>query len=356
MNDDTSHLLLLGVGGMGAETVRALSRAYGPGIRVHAVDTDASIGADATIPFTLIGGSRLAGRGAGGHAASARAAVQDAPDQLDHVFDGVRLAVVVSALGGGTGGGATVEILKRLRARGVATLLFATKPFAFEGEEKRRAAQTAAAGVEQEADASVMLPLDDLTKNARSDVFKEAMADGARVLSEGLALLWRLLEKPGYVKLDAEQIVDALRDKGRARFAIASASGPDRVRKILDDLAASPLLAHTGARTREIMLGVLAGDDLRLSEVGTLADGARELLGRSAKFSIGTVNDESAYGGRIEAVVLAFDESSVSRNRKTGDQKALAQSGRIGGSDRNLWHDEDLDVPTYMRRHLTLDR
>ncbi len=356
MNDAMSRFLLLGVGGMGAETARRTANAYGPGIRVHAVDTDAAIGADASIPFTLLGGSRLAGQGAGGHAAAARAAVQDAPAQLDPVFAGVQLAVVVTALGGGTGGGATVEILKRLRSRGVATLLFATTPFAFEGEEKRRAAQTAAAGAEQEADASVILPLDDLVKNAGTDVAKDALADAERVLAEGITLLWRLLEKPGYVKLNAEQIIDALRTKGRARFAVAEAEGPDRARRVLDRMAASPLLTQGGARTREIVLGVLAGDDLRLSELGVLADGTRDLLGLSAKFAIGTVHDDAHYGGRIAAVVLAFDESAAPHGRKTEDQKALAQGGRVGGSSENLWHDEDLDVPTFMRRHLTLDR
>ena len=43
------------------------------------------------------------------------------------------------------------------------------------------------------------------------------------------------------------------------------------------------------------------------------------------------------------------------------DVKAFERSIQINihiftNAERTLWHDEDLDVPTYLRRNLTLDR
>ena len=94
MKPENSSLLLLGVGGAGATTVRGVRRAYGASIRALTVDADAASGTSAETPFVLIGGDRLAGRGAGGLPAEARAAFLDKPDVLDAQLEGVRTAVV----------------------------------------------------------------------------------------------------------------------------------------------------------------------------------------------------------------------------------------------------------------------
>ncbi len=82
MNIFPSPLLLLGVGGAGAAMLRGVLRAYGPDIRALAIDTDAQAGGNGDIPFLLLGGNRLAGRGTGGQAAHARAALLGTPSIL----------------------------------------------------------------------------------------------------------------------------------------------------------------------------------------------------------------------------------------------------------------------------------
>lgn len=214
MNALPSPLVLIGIGGSGAALVRGVLRAYGPGIRALVLDTDAQSGGNGDVPFTLLGGNRLAGRGTGGQPASARAAFQDDPSLLDPALAGVRTAVIVTALGGGTGGGATGELLKHLHTLGIVTLLFATTPFAFEGEDRVRAAKTAIGPIGQNADVSVFLPLDDLVAN--TDNMRDALARAVDMLASGVTLLWRILEKPGYIHLDEERLRAILTGCGRA--------------------------------------------------------------------------------------------------------------------------------------------
>ena len=357
MNKD---LLLLGVGGAGVTMVRGVTRAFATPMNVHATDTDAASGSDGDMPFTLIGGSRLAGRGSGGQPAEARAAFEDDPGILDAVFDGIRTCVVLTALGGGTGGGATNGILKRLHSRGVSTLLFATLPFSFEGADRERAAKAEAATLAREADVSVFLPFDDLV--AGIDNMSDALRQAHDVVSSGVTLLWRLLEKPGYLRLDPERLHSAIVGAGRARFAAASASGDDRVSSILASLAASPLLSRSNGASpvRTILTGVLAGDDLRLSEVAAVASGLSAAFGPSAKLEIGTVNDEQTFSGRLTVCVLFFEESpdvpSKSASRATASRSPLAVHDRFCKTDKTIWEGEDLDIPTYLRRNLTLER
>ena len=373
MKPETSSLLLLGVGGTGAATVRGVRRAFGASLRALVVDSDAATGAASELPFVLLGGDRLAGRGAGGHSAEARAAFLDNPEVLAPHLDGVRTAIIVTALGGGTGGGATSEIVKHLSSRGIVSVVFATLPFQFEGDDRTHAARAAFGSIEQEADATIPMPLDALVADAASDNMKDALARAADTLATALTLFWRILEKPGYISLDAERLRNVVSAAGRARFATAAAFGPDRAEDVLRALSSSRLLTGSVSRApaKSIFMGILAGDDLRLSEVARVADGFRAAFGRDAAFQLGTVNDEATFSGRLAAAVLVFEESAVAKHsgefnraarspakhrNKTSAEAALAATDRFSGAEKTIWHDEDLDIPTYIRRDLTLDR
>ena len=369
MNSETSSLLLIGVGGTGAAAVRGVRRAYGPTLRAIAVDSDASSGSSTDLPFVLLGGDRLAGRGAGGLSAEARAAFLDNPEVLDAQLEGVRTAVIVTALGGGTGSGATSEIAKHLASQGVASIVFATLPFAFEGEDRSMAARTALGSIEHAADVTVPMPLDLLVADV--DNMKEALARASDTVATALTLFWRILEKPGYIALDAERLRNAITDSGRARFATAAAFGPDRAEDVLRALSSSRLLTGGAplAHAKSILMGILAGDDLRLSEVARVANGFKAAFGRNAALQLGTVNDEATFSGRLVAAVLVFEEGAVAKgalesrkavrtavkNRRNAEA-ALAAADRFSDSEKTMWHDEDLDIPTYLRRNLTLDR
>lgn len=366
----TSPLVLIGVGGAGTIAVRGVRSAYGGSLRAIAVDTDASSGAAGDIDFALLGGNRLSGRGSGGQSGAVRAAFLDDPAFLDSRLTDVRSAVVVSCLGGGTANGATAELVKHLHALGITTLVFATLPFAFEGDERIREAKAALGPMAAHADALVTLPLDDLVADADTDNFQAALSRAADTLASGVTLLWRILEKPGYIRLDAERMRNIIAGSGAVRFAAVSSMGEERANAVLDKLRRSPLLANHGSSRpiRKILLGILAGDDLRLSEVGMLAKGVQSAFGPDAALELGTVNDESVFSGRLAAVVLLFEESATAsgsrakggfaQHRRTLSpaERALAGADRFGGSEKTLWHDEDLDIPTYLRRNLTLER
>lgn len=352
-------ILLLGVGGAGAVMTRGVLRAFGSPMDAHIADTDAASGSPGDVPFTLIGGSRLAGRGTGGQPAAARAAFEDDPAVLDAVTDGVRTCVVLTALGGGTGGGATGGILKRLHERGISTLLFATLPFSFEGHDRERSAKAEAAPLARDADVSVFLPLDDLVAGAGTDNMADALRQAHDTVASGVTLLWRLLKKPGYIRLDPERLHAAISGAGRTRFAAAAATGENRVETALAKIAASPLLSRASgaAPVRTILAGILAGDDLRLSEVAAVASGLAAAFGPSAKLELGTVNDEQTFSGRLALSVLLFEESPAAATRPAhSGERALAAQSRFGDTAKTIWEGEDLDVPTYLRRNMTLER
>lgn len=358
-----SPLVLIGVGGAATIAVRGVRRAYGGSIRAIAIDTDATSSGSGDIDFALLGGNRLSGRGAGGQAGTVRAAFQDDPTFLDQRLAGTRTAVVVACLGGGTSDGATDELLKHLHSLGIVTLVFATLPFSFEGDERLREARAALGPMAVHADSLVVLPLDHLVADAGEDNFQTALARAVDTLASGVTLLWRMLERPGYIQLNAERLRNIISGSGVVRFAAVSATGEGRAATVIDKLRASQLLAASSSARpiRRILLGLLAGDDLLLSEVGDIAQGVRSAFGPDSSFELGTVNDESTFSGRLAAVVFLFEESATTGGHSVSGvtprrRNPLAVSDRFSGAEKTLWNDEDLDIPTYLRRNLTLER
>ena len=300
---------------------------------------------------------------------AARLAAEDSIDSLDPEMEGVRLAVIVTSLGGGTGGGATLETVKRLDSLGIPSIVFATTPFTFEGEDRQRSARGVMAMIEEAAGATFFVPLDKLVGNAER--FDDAMRRAVDTMASAVTLFWRLVEKPGYLRLDAERIRHLVAKAGRGRFAAVSSQGPERARDIGDMLTRAPLLTTGSGPVRAILCGVLAGDDLRLSEIGTISESVRSAFGNQAtSFELATVNDEDTFSGRISTVLLLFEANTkddsgespggvIANKRKKRVSKPLGVGpqgrGRFNNAEPTIWNNEDLDIPTFLRRGINLD-
>ena len=237
------------------------------------------------------------------------------------------------------------------------------EPFAFEGPEAARLARNARPLVEKYSDACTFQPLDVLVCGAGPDNMREAFERGMDAAAEGIAFFWRLLETPGYISLDLERIRRTFQDAGPATLLVAGASGPSRARSALSAMLDSPLLGGDGKipEARKLVVGVLGGDDLRLSETGTVADGLAAAFGKPEDFSLGTVNDDEAFSGRLVAVAFAFT-SAPPAPRQTRRRAGKAAADPLGGTSasfgdaKNFWKGEDLDTPAYLRRNLELER
>ena len=364
MSND-SPLALIGIGTAGAAIARNVNHAFGGNMRCILADTDASTG-QSEEPFILLGGDRLSGRGTGGDVVAGRLAAEDSVRLLDDHLSGVRIAVLATALGGGTGSGATLEIAKHLAERGIPTVVFATTPFIFDGEDRQRNAPGVMSMIEDMASTTFFLPFDKLVGS--TDNMEAALRQALVTLADGITLFWRLLEKPGYIRLDTERLRHILTGAGRGRFATATLQGPSRAAAALDTLIRSELLTTASGPVRSTLCGVLAGDDLLLSEVGKIADGVRNSFG-GLTFDLATVNDESVFHGCLSVVVMLFESNGKGegpekpggvmsgRRRKNRNALGAASSGRgrFQNAEPTIWNGEDLDIPTFIRKDISID-
>ena len=364
MNSD-SPIILIGIGTAGASIARKVNLAFGADMRHLLLDTDASTGQPGE-PFILLGGNRLSGHGTGGDIVAGRLATEDSVKLIDEHLEGVRIAVLVTSLGGGTGSGATLETAKHLVDLGIPTVIFATTPFTFEGEDRQRNARGVISMIEDAASTTFFIPLDKLV--GETDNMEMALQKALDTLSGGITLFWRLIEKPGYIRLDAERLRHIVTGAGRGRFATVTLQGENRATDALDMLLRSELLATSSGPVRSTLCGILAGDDLLLSEVGKIATGVRESFG-GLSFDLATVNDETAFRGAISVVVMLFESNGKSeddakpgnvmgsRRRKSRNVLGTGPTGRgrFQNAEPTIWNGEDLDIPTFIRKDISLD-
>ena len=395
MNEELqSQLLLIGIGGGGARIATAVHNRYQDSLRMVCIDTDAMANREllaSKIPCVLIGAARLSGNGTGGDAVKGRLAIQDDMHLLQAHLQGVRTAVILTCLGAGTGSGVAPEIIRSLHDMGIATLCIATEPFGYEGEARRIAATRAKAMIEEHVDSFCVINLDELFQSTGELLLNTAVDASNDILASGITLLWRLLTRPGFLSINAERLHTFILHGGTSSFGNATATGPERTEALIAAFRDNKLLRSGDAiaKASAMLVGILAGADLRLTEIGNIMKTLRDWSKPECHIEMGTVQDP-AYDGRIEVVLFCFESSLIpgvevkkdssvpssgtpanippaevfqiqpgSAKRSKSKSKlspGATGKGKFQNVEPTIHNGQDLDIPTYLRKNIHLDR
>lgn len=239
------------------------------------------------------------------------------------------------------------------------------------------------------------------------------------LLVEGVRGVWRLLTRPGLIQIHFDDLCALLRDRhAESAFAFVEASGPARSREAVDKLLAHPLLdeGRALAEADAVLVSLTGGKDLTMSEVnrvmeqiGRHCERAQIIMGAAVDAemknklsvtliaarncvaknepSISTADSpeqmvprgatERSAGGapagsdfshradKLSALQLHQREQAVSRHgraRRAGNKLlqtqlplAIISKGRFDKSEPTIHKGEDLDIPTYVRRGISLN-
>jgi cell division protein FtsZ len=154
------------------------------------------------------------------------------------------------------------------------------------------------------------------------DTFKLANS----LLAEGLRGVWRLLTSKGLIEIQLTDFCELVRGRhAESIFATAEAAGPGRCGGVLAKLASHPMLEESVllAESEAILVSVTGGPDLSMLEVNRLM---QEIQGRAAKAQItmGAAIDES-FQDRL-AVTLIVARKTEQVKQESIDTETLAKS------------------------------
>ena len=412
-NPGDLKIKIIGVGGAGTNAVDGLrldDLGEVGAVQLAAINTDAQALANSPIPERLVIGRTVTrGLGAGGEVDIGRAAAEADRAEIARLVGQMDLVILIVGLGGGTGSAAAAVVAEVAAKTDALVLAFATSPFSFEGSRRKRIAEQSLGKLRQLVHGLIPLPNDVLLQEGEEDTsVLNAFALADRWVGRGINSLCAMLLKTGLINQDISSVRSVFRDRGgKTIFGTGSAEGGDYVEAALEDLFICPLL-HMGDRPEQldrIIVNLVGGTDLSIAKVNSIISSVSRRFNSREDIVFGAVIDESR-GQSLEICVLGKSEMERAREKPESRPKpsassvlghqpgelgleaeivkqstppravhksklrkkessdvsqdeflfveANAQRGYFEKTDRNLYKDEDLDVPTFMRRGIKI--
>lgn len=357
-----AKILVVGVGGAGGAAINRMVAAGVEGVEFIAVNTDAQALHHSKAQKKIhIGKGETRGLGAGADPSVGQKAAEESLEEIKKALEGAEMVFITIGAGGGTGSGAGHVVAKAAKETGALVVGFATKPFAFEGEKRRRNAETAIENLREAVDTLIIIPNDRLLQTIdRQTPLLEAFKVADDVLRQGVQGISDLITVHGLINLDFADVKAVMRNAGSALMGIGRASGENRAVIAAQQAIESPLLEVSIDGARGILFNVIGGNDLAMHEINTAAEAITTAADPDANIIFGaTINPDLEGEIIITVVATGFDASYFANRAATAaadsmdaDQKAAepvvspavrADDSDISAIDMSLDPDPDND-------------
>ena len=310
-----TQIKVIGVGGGGGNAVEHMIRSAVGGVEFICANTDAQALSRSTAHKVIqLGGTGL---GAGSKPEKGRDAAELAEDEIREAIQGAHMLFITAGMGGGTGTGAAPFIAKVAKQMGILTVGVVTKPFDFEGGRRMSNADAGLTELEANVDSLIVVLNENLLEVLGDDISQEeAFAQANDVLKNAVGGIAEIINVPGHVNVDFEDVRTVMGEPGKAMMGTAMAKGPDRARIASEQAVACPLLEGidlSGAKGVLVLISAAKGS-LKLKESRMAMETIRAYASADAHVIYGTANDESL-GEEIRVTVIATGLSSGQRVR-----------------------------------------
>ena len=322
-----AQIKVVGVGGAGGAAINRMVEAGIEGVEFIAVNTDAQALHHSKATRKIhIGKDATKGLGAGADPAVGELAAQESRDVLREAIEGADMVFVTIGAGGGTGSGAGHIVAQVAKDQGILVVGFATKPFAFEGEKRRRNAEVAIEKLRSAVDTLIIIPNDRLLQTIdRETPLTEAFKVADDVLRQGVQGISDLITVHGLINLDFADVKAVMANAGSALMGIGRASGENRAVVAAQQAIESPLLEVSIDGARGILFNVIGGNDLAMHEINAAAETITTAADPDANIIFGaTINPELDGEVIITVVATGFDASYYAKTRSNGDSVPAA--------------------------------
>jgi len=307
-----ARIKVIGVGGAGGAAINRMVDAGITGVDFVAINTDAQALHHSKATHKIhIGNEATKGLGAGADPGLGQRAAEESKQDIAQAVAGADMIFITFGGGGGTGSGAGPIVAKAAKDGGALVIGFVTKPFAFEGEKRRRNADLAIERLRGNVDTMITVPNDRLLQTIdRRTPLLEAFKVADDVLRQGVQGISDLITVHGLVNLDFADVKTVMSNAGSALMGIGRASGENRAVEAAQQAISSPLLEVSIDGARGILFNVIGGLDMSMHEINSVAETITTAADPEANIIFGaTINPELEGEIIVTVVATGFDES-----------------------------------------------
>ena len=350
---------VVGVGGGGTNAVNRMVDAGLKGVEFIAVNTDAQAlqMCDADIKLQ-IGDQLTRGLGAGADPQTGYGAANESRDELKEALKGADMVFVTAGEGGGTGTGAAPVIAEVSKQEiGALTVGVVTRPFDFEGSQRRRQADEGIDHLRDQVDTLIVIPNEKLLAVVeRRTSILEAFREADNVLRQGVQGITDLITIPGLINLDFADVRTIMHEAGSALMGIGEASGEQRAAEAAKNAISSPLLEQSVEGATGILLNITGGSDLGLFEVNEAAEIIQSAADQNSNIIFGAVVDDQLTDAVRVTVIATGFEGRMGGPLFTDDTTGRRREPRrrdVQMDDRQRSSleiaDDDIDIPSFLK-------
>ena len=338
-----TQIKVIGVGGGGGNAVGHMIDCGVQGVEFICANTDAQALDRGNAHKTIQLGN--SGLGAGSKPEKGREAAELAVDDIRAAISGAHMLFITAGMGGGTGTGAAPVIARIAKEMGILTVGVVTKPFDFEGGRRMTNADAGLTELEANVDSLIVVLNEKLLEVLGDEVTQdEAFAHANDVLKNAVGGIAEIINVPGHVNVDFEDVRTVMGEPGKAMMGTAKAHGPDRARIAAEQAVACPLLEGidlSGAKGVLVLITAAKGS-LKLSESKLAMNTIRAYASPDAHVIYGTAYDDEL-GDDIRVTVVATGLSRQSARRMAPPLQVLRT-----GTDNVPFHASALNAGSHV--------
>ncbi|MBW4062218.1 cell division protein FtsZ [Candidatus Saccharibacteria bacterium] len=310
--DTSARIKVIGVGGGGNSAVNRMIDAKLPGVEFVAINTDAQALLHSKARSKIhIGRETTRGLGAGADPEVGRKAAEESEKEIYEAVKGADMVFITLGEGGGTGTGGAPFVAAAAREAGALVVAIVTKPFTFEGERRRRSADTGIRELKDNVDTLITIPNDRLLQMIdRKTSLVDAFGIVDEVLQQGVQGISSLITVHGMINLDFADVKAIMAQAGSALMGIGRARGDNRATEAARQAIDSPLLETSIEGARGVLFNITGGRNMTMHEIDEAAKTITDAVDPDANIIFGAVLDEALEDDlQITVVATGFDDA-----------------------------------------------
>ena len=308
-----AKIKVVGVGGGGGSAIQRMIEKGIRGVEFVAINTDVqALHYNKAGDKLHIGKSVTRGLGAGMNPELGRQAAEESQNEVRDILKGSDMVFITCGLGGGTGTGGAPVVAEIARDLGALTVAVVTRPFSFEGGQRKAIAERGFAELADKVDTIITINNDKLLQIIdKKTSLMEAFSVADDVLRQGVQGIAEIITIPGLINVDFADVRAVMQNAGSALMGIGQASGENRAIEAAKAAINSTLLDMSIDGARGIVFTITGGTNLGMNEVSEAAKVITASADQDAKIIFGAVIHERLKDEiKVTVVATGFDGQS----------------------------------------------
>lgn len=330
-----AKIKVIGVGGGGGSVVNRMVDAGIKGVEFVAINTDVqALHYNKASQKLHIGKSITRGLGAGMNPELGRQAAEESQNEIRDILKDTDMVFVTCGLGGGTGTGAAPVVAEIARDLGALTVAVVTKPFAFEGAQRKNISERGLTELSDKVDTIITIPNDKLLQTIdKKTSLLDAFMIVDEVMHQGVQGIAELITVPGLINVDFADVKAIMANAGSALMGIGQATGENKAIEAAKAAINSPLLELSIDGARGILFTITGGVNLGMTEVSEAAKIITASADEDAKIIFGAVIDPKMKDElKISVVATGFDGKGA--GDRTNTERAYTPNTFISSQEK----------------------